>query len=98
MHSSASSGSNFSVTTAVPPVDCTAIDQNDGAVWYSGAGLKYTDSRVIPTAVISGINMLGASAGATCASSRRIPLGRPVVPDVYCSRSPSVSSAIGSDR
>ena len=86
------------MTTAVPPIDCTAIDQNDGAVWYSGAGLKYTDSPVIPTAVISGINMLGASAGATCASSRRIPLGRPVVPDVYCSRSPSVSSAIGSDR
>ncbi len=41
--------------------DCTAIDQNDGAVWYSGAGLRYTDSPVIPTAFISGIRMLGAS-------------------------------------
>ena len=32
---------------------------------------------------------------ARCDNSRRMPLGRPVVPEEYCSRSPSISSAIG---
>src|SRR4051794_5665823 len=95
MQSNALSGSNFSITTVVPPSDCTTMDQNDGAVWYSGAGLRYIALLVIPTAFISGIKMLGASSGGRCGSSRRMPLGRPVVPDEYCNTSPSSSSEIG---
>src|ERR1700749_3552850 len=34
------SGSNFSRTTVGMPPACTVIDHTDGAVWYSGAGLR----------------------------------------------------------
>jgi len=37
----------------------------------------------------------GTSAGGRCGSSRLMPFGRPVVPDEYWSRSPSISSSIG---
>src|ERR1700727_652459 len=36
--------SNFSMTTVVMPADWIVIDHTDGAVWYSGAGLRYTAS------------------------------------------------------
>src|SRR5580704_6980488 len=38
MQRRASSGSKRSISTTVPPIDCTAIDQPSGAAWYSGAG------------------------------------------------------------
>lgn len=34
------SASNFSITTVVMPPACALIDHTDGAVWYSGAGLR----------------------------------------------------------
>jgi hypothetical protein len=34
------SASNFSMTTVVMPPACALIDHTDGAVWYSGAGLR----------------------------------------------------------
>ena len=34
------SASNFSITTVVMPPACIVIDHTDGAVWYSGAGLR----------------------------------------------------------
>ena len=34
------SGSKCSMTTAVPPMRWTVIDQTSGAEWYSGAGLR----------------------------------------------------------
>ena len=40
MASKAPSGSNFSITTVGMPAACTLIDHTDGAVWYSGAGLR----------------------------------------------------------
>ena len=77
----------------IPPA-WVCMDHTDGAVWYSGAGLRYTVSGCIqyPT---SPAMIPGHSDGGTCGSSRLIPFGRPVVPDEYCSRSPSISSAIG---
>ena len=34
------SGSNFSITTTVPPSRCTAMHHRNGAAWYKGAGDK----------------------------------------------------------
>ena len=94
MASSVPSASNFSSTTVVTPPSWALIDHTDGAVWYSGAGLRYTASGSIQNPTNADI-MPGTSDGGRCGSSRLIPLGRPVVPDEYCSRSPSISSSIG---
>ena len=48
MAARSSSGSKRSITTAVPPRRCVPIVQPAGAAWYSGAGLRYTVSRVEP--------------------------------------------------
>ena len=54
MASSAPSASNFSRTTVVMPPACVCIDHTDGAVWYSGAGLRYTASGFIQNPTSAG--------------------------------------------
>ncbi|COZ52984.1 Uncharacterised protein [Mycobacterium tuberculosis] len=78
----------------VTPAASALIVHTDGAVWYIGAGLRYTESASIQKSSSAGI-IPGAASGETCGNSRLIPFGRPVVPDEYCSRSPSRSSSIG---
>ncbi len=39
-----STGSKCSATTAVPPTRCTAMVNQRGAAWYSGAGDRNTMS------------------------------------------------------
>ena len=64
-----------------------------GAVWYSGAGDRYTiPSRNRHSAAIPSTAKL-VSDGWMSDTGRRMPLGRPVVPDEYTIGAPSCSSA-----
>ena len=75
------SASKRSITTTVPPRRCTVVDQPAGAAWYSGAGLRYTESspqRYRPPT--SMLNDVGAPRGVPTLGGL-MPLGFPVVPD-----------------
>ena len=63
-----------------------------GAVWYSGAGERYTmPSRNRHSPAIPSTPML-VSDGWRSNMGRRMPLGRPVVPDEYIMGAPNCSS------
>ena len=69
-----------------------------GAVWYSGAGDRYTmSSRKRQSAAIPSTPML-LSEGWMSYIGRRIPLGCPVVPDEYIIGAPSCSPSTLSVR
>ena len=64
----------------MPPTRWTIDEKTTGAVWYSGAGERYTSSArlVIGLAYCtSGCSSRTVRSG----SGNRIPFGRPVVPD-----------------
>ena len=94
MASRVPSASKRSITTTGMPAAWNVIDHTLGAVWYSGAGLRYTPSGLAQKDT-SVVIKPGACEGGRCDSARLMPLGRPVVPDEYCSRSPSISSSMG---
>ena len=81
MAASRSSGSKCSITTAVPPRRCVPIVQPAGAAWYSGAGERYTVSRVKPKSPPSSRVRNDTAPRSVSTSGGRMPLGWPVVPE-----------------
>ena len=87
-----SAGSKCSITTAVDFIRRAMATLTCGAVWYSGAGDRYTiPSRQRQRAAIPSTAML-VSDGWMSYMGRRMPLGRPVVPDEYIMGAPNCSS------
>ena len=83
------------MTTAVDFMRSAMATLTCGAVWYSGAGDRYTmSSRNCHSMAIPSTAML-VSDGWMSYIGRRIPLGRPVVPEEYIMGAPSCSSATG---
>src|ERR1700722_12354882 len=87
-----SAGSKCSITTAVDFIRRAMATLTCGAVWYSGAGDRYTmPSRSRHNPEIPSTPML-VSEGWRSNMGRRMPLGRPVVPDEYIMGAPICSS------
>ena len=87
-----SAGSKCSITTAVDFIRRAMATLTCGAVWYSGAGDRYTmPSRSRHNPAIPSTPML-VSDGWRSNMGRRMPLGRPVVPDEYIMGAPICSS------
>ena len=87
-----SAGSKCSITTAVDFIRRAMATLTCGAVWYSGAGDRYTmPSRQRHSPAIPSTAML-VSDGWMSYMGRRMPLGRPVVPDEYIMGAPNCSS------
>ena len=87
-----SAGSKCSITTAVDFMRSVIATLTCGAVWYSGAGDRYTmPSRSFHSPAIPSTPML-VSDGWRSYMGRRMPLGRPVVPDEYIIGAPICSS------
>ncbi len=78
-----SSASNRSITTTVAPSAWAPADHCSPAEWYSGAGTRYVDASDMPISdrAKCPTPMARGSSNASPVSGRRIPLGRPVVPD-----------------
>src|SRR5215510_12290197 len=83
--------------TTVPPLRTVSDTLASGAEWYSGAGERYRMPSLHCHNPFrkwnSGIGCDGGFSG----SGRRMPLGRPVVPDEYSIGVPRYSSAMGED-
>ena len=91
--SSTGAGRKRSTRTTVPPIHSgprVAITQP--AVWNIGSGFRHTEPASTPTASSVSFATLTKD---RCLS--RTPLGRPVVPEVYCSMTAS-SGSVGSRR
>src|SRR5437588_5230630 len=78
------SAPHLSIRTTVWPMCRELRPKVMAAVWYSGAGTRWTLSSLgwIPNSDSSRLAMPKAVAGATSPRGRRTPLGFPVVPDV----------------
>ena len=74
------SASNGSMMTIRAPSDRCICAYMPGAVWYAGPHNRCTSSAVNPQKCTIG---LGAATRAGAGAARSMPLGRPVVPDVY---------------
>ena len=86
---SASPASKRSMTTAVPPSAWVVVVKASGAEWYSGAGDRYTVSPSKPKSIVRRRDMPSGSSTVTSSSGRLMPLGRPVVPELYSIAAPA---------
>src|SRR6202043_2946380 len=85
-----------SITMTVDPRRSAADTLACGAEGYSGAGLRYVMPARNPNMAFTNSITGHGSSGPADGSSRRMPLGWPVVPDEYSMAAPSDSPGTGS--